>query len=217
MNNQEPGVFGRLPITAGPIALGLVVIFSVAYGLVPPRMRDVIIFAAAAATAAGTVVSSYYSSAAIQQVSRLHHQAAEVARLAADRAQRAEEAASNRAKVAVSLRIMERFNDPTFSRTLRKWREQRRKILADTPDETWRRLEADVAARATVQETLNRLEEIAIAVLSDAADEKTLLDAIKPILDDVFLACKPSIIDKNRQLHPLAWIQIEGLHRRWLR
>ena len=214
--DSQPGVFGHLPITAGLIALGFVVVFSVAYWQAP-RIRDVIIFAAAAATAAGTVVSTYYSSAAIRETSRLHAHAAQVARVAADRAQRAEEAASNRAKVAASLRIIERFNDPMFSGTLTKWREQREQILAATAEETWRRLEADRASRAIVQEILNRLEEIAITVLSDVADEKTLRDSIKPFLDDVFLVCKPSMIDKNRLRDPLAWIQIEELHRKWLK
>jgi len=215
-NDSQPGVFGHLPITAGLVALGLVLVFSVAYWQVP-GMRDVIVFAAAAAAAAGTVVSTFYSSVAVRQTSRLHAEAAQVARLAAERAQKAEEVASDRAKVAASLRLIERFNDPMFSGTLTRWREQRGQILAASPADTSRRLEADLASRAVVQEILNRLEEIAIIVLSGVADEKTLRDSLEPIVHDVYNVCESWVEENRRQGDPLAWIKIDELHQKWLR
>lgn len=212
-SSRPPGEFGRVPVTAGLLAAALALVLSLAYWLLP-TLREVIVFVAAAATAAGTVVSTYYSSLAVRYTAKLNAETAREAGQAAQLAKDAQDAALTRAKKAVSLRIIERWNDPMFSRTLVKWREQRSLIEASSLEETKRRLANDYRSRAVVQEILNRIEEIAITVQSGEADEKLLKESIKPVLDDVFLICK-HWIESNRLDDPLAWTNIEEVHLRW--
>jgi len=122
--------------------------------------------------------------------------------------------AGNAARIAASLRIMERWNDPNFYPILKSWRVERQKIRDDSPAATRARLAGDVDSRAVVQAVLNRLEEMALAVLYGVVDEKVLREYSETNVLDTFSICSDWIKHKQQD-NPGAWIQLETLYLRW--
>ena len=160
----------NLSVPLGLAALAAVII-STAFFVFWKSQREVIVFAAAAAVGAGAVGGTYYASATLRQTAALQGEAAQAALQAATQASERERTATERERIAASLRIMERWNDPLFARTRRRWRIERAKIKSESLDQTIKRLDAEVDSRSVVQDMLNRLEELAIAVHNNAVDE----------------------------------------------
>ncbi len=210
----EFGVW-NLPLTIGAISIGAAIIFTLLFALWKPQ-RDVITFAAAAAVAAGTVASGYYASATVRQTAALQAETAQKTHETAQRDYERETLAGNSARIAASLRIMERWNNPDFHPILKTWRVERQKIRDDSPALTRERLAKDVDSRAVVQAILNRLEEMAIAVLNDVVDEDVLREYSETNVLDTFSICSDWIKHKQKD-NPGAWIQLEKLYERWRR
>lgn len=109
---------------------------------------------------------------------------------------------------------MERWNDPTFYPILKSWRVERQKIRDDSPAATRARLAGDVDSRAVVQAVLNRLEEMALAVLYDVVDEKVLREYSETNVLDTF-SIYSDWIKHKQQDNQGAWVQLEKLYHRW--
>ena len=203
----------NVTLTLGAIAVGSALLFTALFAFWK-NQRDVITFAAAAVVAAATVASSYYASATIRQTAILQAEAAQNSFKAASQDLERENLASNAARIAASLRIMERWNDPHFFPILSSWRLQRLKIRDDSDEVTRDRLAHDVDSRAVVQAVLNRMEEMALAVMNNTVDEKVLKDYSGGNVVDTFIICRNWIKHKQKDF-PGAWVQLEKLFERW--
>jgi hypothetical protein len=209
---QRYGVW-TLPVTIGAIAVGSAIFFTIAFALLK-QQRDVITFAAAAVVAASTVASGYYASATVRQTASLQFETAQTTYETAQRELERETTAGNAARIAASLRIMERWNDPNFNPILVSWRDERKKIRDDDHSVTRDRLAQSVESRAVVQAVLNRLEEMALAVLYKVVDEQVLKEYSETNVLDTFSICREWIKYKQRE-NPEAWLQLETLYERW--
>jgi len=203
----------NVPLTIGAISIGSAILFTVCFALWK-NQRDTITFAAAAVVAAATVASGYYASATVRQTASLQSETAQKTYETANRDLARETMAGNAARIAASLRIMERWNDPNFYPILKSWRVERQKIRDDLPAATRARLASDVDSRAVVQAVLNRLEEMALAVLYGVVDEKVLREYSETNVLDTFSICSDWIKHKQQD-NPGAWIQLETLYLRW--
>lgn len=203
----------NVPLTIGAISIGSAILFTVCFALWK-NQRDTITFAAAAVVAAATVASGYYASATVRQTAGLQSETAQKTYETANRDLARETMAGNAARIAASLRIMERWNDPNFYPILKSWRVERQKIRDDSPAATRARLASDVDSRAVVQAVLNRLEEMALAVLYGVVDEKVLREYSETNVLDSFSICSDWIKHKQQD-NPGAWIQLEKLYHRW--
>jgi len=203
----------NVPLTIGAISIGSAILFTVLFALLKEQ-RDVITFAAAAAVAAGTVASGYYASATVRQTASIQSETAQKTYETAQRDFERESMAGDAARIAASLRIMERWNDPHFYPILKSWRVERQKIRDDVPVVTRERLAQNVESRAVVQAVLNRLEEMALAVLYNVVDEKVLREYSETNVLDTFSICSDWIKHKQKE-NPGAWVQLEELYERW--
>ena len=203
-------------VTAGLIAVGFVAIFGAAYAYFynSAKGRDVITFLALATAGAAAVVSSYYASATIRQTAILQTEAALASQESARQASAREQAASDRARVKESLRIIGSWNDPLVCQAHQRWRVERAKIKNSSDHETRSRLDTEPDSRVAVQDMLNRLEEMSIAVLNEFVDEKTLREFAETLVFDAYHVCG-RWIEASRADSPNAWIQLEKLYKRW--
>lgn len=77
-------------------------------------------------------------------------------------------------KLEASARYVERWNNPSYLELKTKWRELNSSVENFTPEEIAAMLERDLEKRITVVEILNFFEEMAVAILTEMADEKLL-------------------------------------------
>jgi len=209
------GKFGEwtVSIKFGLLGLAAVVLATAMFALWK-NQREVIAFAAAAAVGAGAVGSTYYASATLRQTAALQSEAASLALQAATQAAERERGAAGRQRIAASLRIMERLNDPLFARTRRRWRVERARIKSESLDQTIRRLDTDVESRSTVQDMLNMLEEMALAVHNDAVDEKVLRDYSETLVLDTYGVLR-GWIERRQMETRKGWVQLKKLDEKW--
>jgi len=219
MSDSKPpssqGKFGEwtVSIKFGLLGLGAVIIATATFALWKSQ-REVIAFAAAAAVGAGAVGSTYYASATLRQTAALQSEAASLALQAATQAAERERTAAARQRIAASLRIMERLNDPLFARTRRRWRIERTKIKSESLDQTIKRLDADVDSRSAVQDMLNVLEEMALAVHNDAVDEKVLREYSETLVLDTYGVLR-GWIERRQMETRKGWVQLKKLDEKW--
>lgn len=203
----------KIPITLGLLGLLAVVLTTVLFALWKSE-RDVIAFAAAAAVGAGAVGSTYYASATLRQTAALQSEAAHLALQAAVQTAERERTAAQRERIAASLRVMERMNDPLFARTRRRWRIERAKIKSESLEQTIRRLDADVDSRSAVQDMLNQLEAMALAVHNNVVDEKVLRDYSETLVLDVYGVMR-GWIERRQMESRKGWVQLRKLDEKW--
>lgn len=203
----------KIPITLGLLGLLAVVATTVLFALWKSE-RDVIAFAAAAAVGAGAIGSTYYASATLRQTAALQSEAAQLALRAAAQAAERERTAAERERIAASLRVMERWNDPLFARPRRRWRIERAKIKSESLEQTIRRLDADVDSRSAVQDMLNQLEAMALAVHNNVVDEKVLRDYSETLVLDVYGVLR-GWIERRQMESRKGWVQLKKLNEKW--
>lgn len=155
-----------------------------------------------------------YASATLRQTAALQSEAAQLALQTTAQSAERERTAAQRERIAASLQIMERFNDPLFARTRRRWRIERARIKSESLDQTIKRLDADVDSRSVVQDMLNRLEEMAIAVHNNAVDEKVLRDYAETLVLDTYGVLK-GWIERRQMESRKGWVQLRKLDEKW--
>jgi hypothetical protein len=121
------------------------------------------------------------------------------------------------ARVLVSLRLLERWNDPNLETHLwTRWRTLRGE-LKDKQDIELVNCIAN-GNRETVLDVLNFMEEIAAAINSKAADDQQIWRAVGTIMMEYFSVLSPWITDcRVKRNQPDLWVEFQTLVNHWKR
>jgi TorA maturation chaperone TorD len=202
LNKNQPESPGELAIVQFRVTVQILAGLVVAlFGLLfyyLSSYRTLVAFVAAAIAGAAGAVSAYYAAKS----------------LAATTVQNAE--AVERKKLDSAFQFIQRWNDPAFSETKRHWRSVLAEMRKKTPQDIFSVLADDVQKRSTVQDILNPLEELGLAVRMGAVDEEAVKDAFGLMVEEYYNVFGGWIEIVRKDYHsPGLYREFEWLRNSW--
>ena len=178
----------------GALALLVIVLFGT-YIMVPESHQGAVIFFGAALTVAGALATAFYTGRVLSLQVMVHEQSPQ----------------------DIAFRFSERWNDPQMFHTRDACR-QIMDMLSPTVDAARAKdeLEADEVMRRNLRPILNFLEELALAIRTERADQEITRRFFAGIVTNVFLVTEEWIKDQRaHRKRPQLWVEFEWLYKTW--
>lgn len=120
------------------------------------------------------------------------------------------------ARTSVSLRLVERWNDPKTETLWTAWHKLYEELKGKQDCEVVKYIAEE--NQNTVGGVLNFMEEIAAAVNAKAADDQQIWKSVGPTMREYFLVLSPWIADyREKRNRSHAWVELEALVNHWKR
>jgi hypothetical protein len=188
----------RFPITASLILAVLVLGATILYWVLNCDHREVEKFGIEGLTLAAGLLSAYYIGKGLRDTV----------------AQRDQE--MQQRKIASSLRIIERWNQPDFAKMKQQFRDLIESGKAHDANYVENELTTKSETRTVVVEVLNFFEEAALVANIDYADDATLKAYFLGALTDYFTTLEPWIKQhRASKSRPNMWCEMENMLSRW--
>lgn len=211
MANQtdRPNVLFAIPrvtIGVGAALAALVILLTAAFWFLPEQYRGTVIFFGASLAAAGQIAAAFYAARTLQ-----HSLTVESRRLDV------EEKDAKRELEDAAYGYAARWTDASMFHIRKDSQdiiEMGMKELAGCT----KYIEEDVNRKANIRNLLNFIEELAVAVHTERADEAVAKRLFCGIVLNIWNVCEEwAKIQRAARARPQLWIETEKLHQVWSR
>ena len=205
----------RFPITASVLATIGIILLSAFYWYATKSMAETIVFFAAAVAAAGAILTAFYSARSLainaRYLEREEIRSRSVSEAEERRHRELLEREEARHKSRSALDLASRWNDPSMYHVRLTVRE-----LFDEDHKPPNFLQNLEKNKVNVIHFLNFLEEIAIVIERENADEAILRDAFEGVVSTACSKLHSWIQNYRINRHrPKLWIKLESLNKKW--